>query len=282
MTAADLIAKFTVALDEKWGYIYGIKHQKWSQAKQDAYVKAYSGDPDRQLSCEKGGKWIGHWVTDCSGLFAWSFEQLGGKIAHGSNSIWNSYCKQKGTIKNGRKSGGGEILPGTAVFTSSDGKHNHIGLYIGNGKVIEAEGTIHGVITSALTKSKWTHWGELKGVDYSAEEKPQPAKDEKPTLRKGSRGEYVTLAQTELINAGYDCGSKGADGIFGNDTEAAVKRFQKDWGLEADGVIGKRTWDQLAAAPSRRLYTVIIPHLMIEQTEKLKAEYPGAQMTPES
>ena len=42
----------------------------------------------------------------------------------------------------------------------------YVGLYIGEGKVIEAKGTAYGVVTSKIG-SGWTHWGELKGVDYA-------------------------------------------------------------------------------------------------------------------
>ncbi len=58
--------------------------------------------------------------------------------------------------------------------------------------------------------------------------------------RLGSQGEEVRLIQEKLISEGYLC--KGdADGIFGTKTLAAVKRYQKDNGLEADGIVGKKT-----------------------------------------
>lgn len=66
--------------------------------------------------------------------------------------------------------------------------------------------------------------------------------------------EFVTLVQTMLEDLGYDVGSKGADGKFGNDTEKAVKEFQKrheDWGgekLNVDGLVGPETSDALNRA----------------------------------
>ncbi len=49
--------------------------------------------------------------------------------------------------------------------------------------------------------------------------------------------------QTALANAGY---YKGAvDGKLGAKTRDAIGQFQKDHGLKADGVIGKRTWAEL-------------------------------------
>lgn len=286
--ASELIREFQTALDDHWGYIYGIKHAMWSQARQDAYVKAYSDDPDRELSCELGSKWIGHWVTDCSGLFAWSFEQLGGKIAHGSNSIWNNYCSAKGQMKSGKRTDGKALLPGTAVFTSSGNKHNHIGLYVGDGWVIEAKGTKAGVIRTAVSDKKWTHWGELKDVIYNLpQEVPaeEPGKEEqpvadKPTLRRGSKGAWVTTVQTMLKNKGYDLGPCGVDGDFGKATEKAVKEFQKDHGLDPDGVVGPKTYAALEEQGTN-LYTVTIPHLTKYKAEGLIKDYAGAYMKEE-
>jgi peptidoglycan hydrolase-like protein with peptidoglycan-binding domain len=64
-----------------------------------------------------------------------------------------------------------------------------------------------------------------------------------PTIRKGSHGNPVRRAQKRLTLGGWDTG--GVDGIFGAKTEAAVKRFQRDNGLTADGVVGPRTWDKI-------------------------------------
>ena len=168
--AQDLINGFKKSLDDKWGYIYGMTHEAWTTVKQEAYEREYAGDPDRENSCKYGVRWAGHWVTDCSGLFRYWFSQLGGKIAHGSNSIWDDYCSQKGTLVDGFRTDGKELLPGTAVFTSSGNKHNHIGLFIGGGNVIEAAGAQSGVIMSSLFGKKWTHWGELRGVSYDGKE----------------------------------------------------------------------------------------------------------------
>lgn len=168
----DLIGKFQYALSDGWGYIYGKTHEMWSKEKQAEYAREYAGDPDRENSVRYGGKWAGKWVTDCSGLFKWAFRELGGTIAHGSNSIWNDYCVAKGTLRAGKRSDGKELKPGTAVFTSSGDRHNHIGLYIGGGIVIEAQGCQAGVVTSKITNKKWTHWGELRGVDYNGGSKP--------------------------------------------------------------------------------------------------------------
>lgn len=64
-----------------------------------------------------------------------------------------------------------------------------------------------------------------------------------PTLRKGDRGEYVTLLQETLNSLGYNCGT--VDGIFGKKTKAAVQAYQKAKALSVDGVVGRQTWTSL-------------------------------------
>lgn len=196
--ASDLIAKFRVAIEENWGYIWGKSHEYWTKVKQEAYAREYAGDPDRETSVEYGGKWAGHWVTDCSGLFKWAFSVLGGSIAHGSNSIWDKYCSEQGNLHGGKRIDGKELRPGTAVFTTSGTRHNHIGLYIGNGKVIEAQGTIAGVVYSEITNKKWTAWGELDGVSYEGGVDPMKAKVVLPT---GSTGTTVNVRKKAAKNS---------------------------------------------------------------------------------
>lgn len=66
-----------------------------------------------------------------------------------------------------------------------------------------------------------------------------------PVLRSGAEGVDVIALQLLLIGRGYDCGPDGADGDFGPATYGAVTRFQRERGLEVDGVIGPETWRAL-------------------------------------
>ena len=52
-------------------------------------------------------------------------------------------------------------------------------------------------------------------------------------------GSRVTRLQRALKNAGYFNGN--VDGYYGEDTELAVKRFQRDKGLTQDGKAGPST-----------------------------------------
>lgn len=63
------------------------------------------------------------------------------------------------------------------------------------------------------------------------------------TLSKGSRGGEVKELQQRLSKLGYQLGK--IDGVYGDKTTAAVKRFQKNRGLKADGVAGPKTIKEL-------------------------------------
>jgi len=56
----------------------------------------------------------------------------------------------------------------------------------------------------------------------------------------GDQGQDIAAIQTQLNGLGYNVGS--ADGDFGQATAAAIEKFQRDRGLEADGVIGMETY----------------------------------------
>ena len=64
-----------------------------------------------------------------------------------------------------------------------------------------------------------------------------------PLLRRGSRGVYVRYLQQKLVAKLYPAGT--ADGIFGNNTEIAVKQFQQENDLVPDGIVGPLTWGKL-------------------------------------
>ena len=67
-------------------------------------------------------------------------------------------------------------------------------------------------------------------------------------LAVGSSGSKVKALQENLIALGYGCGSYGADGSYGNATAQAVRSFQRDNGLSADGIAGYLTLTAITSA----------------------------------
>lgn len=124
----------------------------------------------------------------------------------------------------------------------------HVGVYVGNGEVVEWRGFKYGCVLTKLKDRKWLHWYELPWTEYVDEvENPQP------TLRWGDTGEAVKKLQETLLNLGYKLPMYGADGDFGTETETAVKKFQAHNKLEEDGVVGPNTWAALTSAKARKV-----------------------------
>ncbi|MBM7662365.1 peptidoglycan hydrolase-like protein with peptidoglycan-binding domain [Bacillus mesophilus] len=61
----------------------------------------------------------------------------------------------------------------------------------------------------------------------------------------GDEGQFVREVQQELIQAGFPLPRFGADGVYGEETETAVMRFQRRYGLVVDGLVGPNTLRKL-------------------------------------
>ena len=64
-----------------------------------------------------------------------------------------------------------------------------------------------------------------------------------PLIKRGSKSNYVLIAQDDLNTLGYRTG--GLDGIFGSQTQTAVRAYQSQVGLTSDGIVGCNTWRSL-------------------------------------
>lgn len=68
-------------------------------------------------------------------------------------------------------------------------------------------------------------------------------------LRRGSTGTNVRILQKQLSRIAKDYPSFGkpaVTGTFDEATENSVKKFQKQFGLTADGIVGKATWYKIS------------------------------------
>ena len=74
-------------------------------------------------------------------------------------------------------------------------------------------------------------------------------------VKKGMKGSYVGWVQYTLHEwLGYDIGSYGIDSDFGSATDAAVRAFQGDHGLDVDGIVGNDTRNTIIAEIDKLLY----------------------------
>lgn len=266
-----------------WPYVFGARGQYCTPANRRA---RYSDDhPAIKTNCKNyngsgsagcsGCKWYPldkmTRMFDCRGFTYWILLQVFGWELQGAGctSQWNNSAnwREKGSVADGIPR---DVIVCLFYEDKSDKRvMAHTGLYY-NGETCECSS---GVQHSKSLNKKWTRWAVPACVGGVI---PPPEPGTKPTLRRGDKGAYVTLAQTELRNKGYDLGSCGVDGDFGRATEAAVKQLQKDAGLVQDGVIGPRTWAVLDSSEPVQLYKVIVPHLTSSEADALMNKYPTA------
>lgn len=173
MTGKNLADLALEVIPERWGYIYGQAGAVWTEEKQKRLEQ--TTEKKYEMGRKYGSKWIGHRVADCSGLIKYLCDKLGFSVPHGSNSIWNGCLSKKGKIE------GNSIPVGALVFKlRNDTDYYHVGVYVGGGEVVEAQGTRTGVIVSEL--SSWTHYGLLERLSYSEND----TSNKKSVLKEGS------------------------------------------------------------------------------------------------
>ena len=180
-------------------------------------------------------------MYDCRGFIHWVLEQVGIKITgQGCNSQYN--CKD-----NWEERGPIDRMPKDkicCIFTGSSSKKNHVGIYLGDGTVVECSS---GVQWTNRVTSKWTYFAIPKGLYDGTDVSYQLSvvSPSRPTLRLGAKGESVREMQKLLLAAGEMLPKYGADGSFGAETLAAVRSFQRKWGLIVDGICGPGTYAKL-------------------------------------
>jgi peptidoglycan hydrolase-like protein with peptidoglycan-binding domain len=96
-----------------------------------------------------------------------------------------------------------------------------------------------------------SHIMALKNPRFSSCTELRAASENSPPLKAGDKGEGVAIVQQALIDLGFsmpistDRNSKLPDGIYGRETVAKVKDFQRANGLQVDGEVGRQTLGKL-------------------------------------
>lgn len=158
---------------------------------------------------EQCKKWIGQVTADCHGLIEGYLNDtdLDGVVESGEGTYDttadNTY--NRATIKGAISTMNKDMVGLCVRYTS------HVGVYVGNGKVVEARGFNYGVCITNLSARPWTHWYEHPEIEYTKAKKS--LKLTSPRMK----GEDVKELQ-RLI--GVD-----ADGVYGPDTDKRVQEI---------------------------------------------------------
>ena len=264
ISAADFVAFLKKRLAAKDGYIFGAVGQDPKKMSDWYFAGQYSGD---QLKKALYWRENAQRVWDCNGLAEGYYKDVtGSSINARARDNYSEWCDPKGdgTIPVSYR------VPGAAVFKRSSYIH-HVGFLVepvkagqpeGDWYVIEAKGVMYGVIRSRLNSNDWNCWGLMtKYFDYSGEggASTTPSGGSASTtpsgssalgkrlLKKGVSGEDVRELQEILIGLGASLPKYGADGEYGSETQAAVRKLQAALGVSVDGIYGPKTHAALEA-----------------------------------
>lgn len=169
---------------------------------------------------------------DCSGLIIKFFL---------NNDLIDRDTTALGLYNECKKINSSQLQEGDLVFRKNGSKVNHVGVYVGDNKVIHAKGRDDGVVKEKVNANGNTYWNA-----YGQYEKlfnnhtVKTCSLEVPILKNGSRGGTVKSWQLILTYEGFL--DDVIDGIFGTKTEAATLKLQKMYKLKADGIVGTKTW----------------------------------------
>lgn len=161
-TNLGLVEHAKMALDQKWGYVWGTFGQILTRTSLQQKINQYPS----QVGSYKGfieQNWLNKRVADCVGLIKSYYWWDGNNPKYVGSTDVNAnmmyaQAKEKGLIATIPE------IPGLCVY-----KSGHIGIYIGGGQVIEARSTSRGVIQSPLRGTgsvAWTHWLKCPYIEY--------------------------------------------------------------------------------------------------------------------
>ncbi len=162
----DLVAYSVSAWENGWGYVWGtcgwILTDSLFQSKLAQYPEGVGNYEDFIRE-----NWLGGRTTDCVGLikgYGWlDIESMSvGYAINGMPDVGADGMYYNATVKGDMSSM--PDTPGLAVW-----HEGHIGVYIGNGEVIEAMGTKYGVVKTQLSERSWTAWLEVPYITYITE-----------------------------------------------------------------------------------------------------------------
>lgn len=163
----DLVKWAKHAQESGWGYVYGTYGEICSPNLLEYKGKQYPDEVGNYADFIRQN-WLGRRTADCVGLikgYGW-YNTETEKIEIGANNMPDigadtmyENASEKGTIDTIPE------IPGLAVW-----HEGHIGIYIGNGEVIQAANTNAGVIRTPIGQSGWTHWLKIPYISYKESE----------------------------------------------------------------------------------------------------------------
>ena len=113
-------------------------------------------------------------------------------------------------------------------------------MLVQNGHTLSIDGVFGANTARAVTMFQQTNGLVADGIVGNRTWQTLLTLPPRPTVRVNNRGTYVRYLQEKLTSKLYPTGT--IDGIFGANTEQAVREFQRENDLPPDGIVGPLTW----------------------------------------
>lgn len=195
----------------------------WSQkSKQSGLKDWYARHADAKA------KGMGKQVFDCIGIDKYArWVQSDGSVPYDASTDLNEAMLFAKAKQDGMKNGKIATIPNVAgIMVWHTG---HIGVYLGNGTVLEARGGDYGVVETSLPQRNFTDWFYNPFIDYA---------EETNNMKSGDKNDTIKLWQAFLNTNGF---SLVVDGSFGPATAASTDIYKKSIGLNQDGTVDFET-----------------------------------------
>jgi len=188
----DLARWARMAYEQNWGYVWGTYGNVMTRSALESLSEQYPTHVGASHFHDYiQQNYIGRRCVDCVGLmksYMW-YNFNTGKFSYGSNGFSDSNTET--TYSHARVKGPISTIPdipGIGVY-----HRGHVGIYIGDGLVIEAMGTRYGMKCRPLSAGSWTNWFYIPGLNYI--DPPQESTEETNTTEATAPTETTTTQE---------------------------------------------------------------------------------------
>lgn len=183
----------------------------------------------KALGLERAAELLIGWSAGCTQDWNW-FKSKGQIVTDPQRGdlIFFGDCDHIGIVK--------DVVNGN-VYTIEGNTSNKAELIVNGGTVASKIYSLNSKYIKGYARPKYDEASEA-----NSDENNESNEIIYPLIKKGSKGNFVRMAQEKLLQKGYSLPKFGPDGQYGDETKVAIEKIQRDAGISVDGICGNDTW----------------------------------------
>ncbi len=189
----------------------------------------------KALGLERASELLIGWSAGCTQDYNW-FKSKGQIVSEPKKGdlVFFGDISHIGIIEN---------VDNTKIYTIEGNTSDKAELIVNGGQVAKKSYLKTSKYIYGYARPKYDEEGQA--INENKEENKTEQQITYSLIKKGSKGNLVRIAQQKLLQKGYSLPKYGADGQYGDETEQAIRKIQKDAGISVDGICGNDTWSVL-------------------------------------